>query len=59
MATLTLNLFNLGARSRSEITLRRSEDGSTALISFGGHCYTADWERFGRENFTCPLDLVD
>ena len=59
MPNLILNLYTLGAKRRSEITLRRSEDGNTAHISFGGHRYTADWKRFSVDNFTCPLNLAD
>lgn len=59
MANLTLNLFALGCKSRSEIILRRDAmDESIAFIKYNGHTYSADWKRFSIENFQCPLTLI-
>lgn len=59
MANLTLNLFNLGCASRRDIILRRSEDGEKAIIYYDGHVYHADWKRFGVDNFTAELTVVE
>lgn len=56
MPNIILNLFTLGAKSRSDIVLRRDNDD--AIIKYNGHYYSAPWKRFSMENFTCPLELL-
>jgi|GEM_PF-5623405 hypothetical protein len=59
MSNLTLNLFALGCKSRSDIILRRDEcDSNIAFIKYNGHTYMTDWKRFAVENFECPLTLI-
>lgn len=59
MPGITLNLYSLGCRSRSDIVLRRDEcDGNIAFIKYNGHTYMTDWKRFTMENFECPLTLI-
>ncbi len=59
MSNLVLNLFSLGCKSRSDITLRRDAmDSSIAFIKFAGHTYSADWNEFRILNFECPLTLI-
>lgn len=50
MSNLTLNLFALGCKSRSDIILRRDEcDSNIAFIKYNGHTYMTDWKRFAVE----------
>lgn len=59
MPNITLNLYSLGCRSRSDIILRRDAmDSSIAFIKFAGHTYSADWDNFRILNFECPLTLI-
>lgn len=59
MSGITLNLYSLGCKSRSDIVLRRDEcDGNIAFIKYDGHTYSANWDEFRLFNFECPLTLI-